>query len=68
MLGIDLYLTRSTKNIVQAMVASYVHKTAGLEDLVAGKGAGLVALLHGPPGTGKTLTAGMSASFFSTFY
>lgn len=58
-----LVLDPQYKDIVQAMVASYVDKTAGLEDLVAGKGAGLVALLHGPPGTGKTLTAGMSASF-----
>lgn len=39
------------------MVSSYVDKTAGLEDIIAGKGAGLVTLLHGPPGTGKTLTA-----------
>lgn len=46
------------KDIIQAMVSSYVDKTAMLDDLVAGKGAGLVALLHGPPGSGKTLTAG----------
>lgn len=60
-----LVLDPQYKDIVQAMVASYVDKTAGLEDLVAGKGAGLVALLHGPPGTGKTLTAGMLALYFS---
>lgn len=52
------------KDILQAMVSSYVDKTAGIEDLVAGKGAGLVALLHGPPGTGKTLTAECVADSF----
>lgn len=28
------------------------------DDLIAGKGSGLIMLLHGGPGTGKTLTAG----------
>lgn len=28
------------------------------DDIVAGKGRGLIFLLHGPPGLGKTLTAG----------
>lgn len=48
------------KEIIQAMVSS----TAGVEDLIAGKGAGLVTLLHGPPGTGKTLTAECVAESF----
>lgn len=30
------------------------------DDFIAGKGNGLIMLLHGGPGTGKTLTAGMS--------
>lgn len=59
-----LVLDEEYKDIVQAMVASYVDKTAKLEDIVAGKGAGLVALLHGPPGTGKTLTAECVADSF----
>lgn len=46
------------KTIVQALVKSYVEKKSDFKDLVAGKGKGLVALLHGAPGTGKTLTAG----------
>lgn len=28
------------------------------KDMIAGKGNGLIMLLHGAPGTGKTLTAG----------
>lgn len=59
-----LVLDEEYKDIVQAMVASYAGKTSGLGDLVAGKGAGLVALLHGPPGTGKTLTAECVAESF----
>ncbi|KAK3174390.1 hypothetical protein OEA41_001635 [Lepraria neglecta] len=52
-----LVLDAEYKDIVQAVVSSYVDKTAMLDDLVAGKGKGLVALLHGAPGSGKTLTA-----------
>ena len=59
-----IVLDEEYKDIVQAMVASYVDKKATLEDLIAGKGAGLVALLHGPPGTGKTLTAECVAESF----
>ena len=58
-----LVLDPEYKDIVQAMVSSYVDKTAKLDDLVAGKGKGLVTLLHGPPGSGKTLTAGKSLSY-----
>lgn len=35
-----------------------VQKSAGkMDDIIAGKGNGLIILLHGSPGTGKTLTA-----------
>lgn len=53
-----LVLDNKYKTIVQALVQSYVEKKSTFKDLVAGKGRGLVALLHGAPGTGKTLTAG----------
>ncbi|KAL8691099.1 MAG: hypothetical protein Q9224_004253, partial [Gallowayella concinna] len=59
-----LVLDEEYKDIVQAMVSSYVDKTTGIDDLIAGKGAGLVTLLHGPPGTGKTLTAECVAESF----
>ncbi|KAL8692685.1 MAG: hypothetical protein Q9218_002334 [Villophora microphyllina] len=59
-----LVLDEEYKEIVQAMVASYVDRRAGIDDIIAGKGAGLVTLLHGPPGTGKTLTAECVAESF----
>jgi AAA+ superfamily predicted ATPase len=33
------------------------HAAESIDDVIQGKGKGLVAVLHGPPGTGKTLTA-----------
>lgn len=59
-----LVLNAEYKDIIQAVLSSYVDKTARLDDLVAGKGAGLVALLHGDPGSGKTLTAECVADSF----
>lgn len=34
------------------------------EDIISGKGNGLIMLLHGGPGTGKTLTAGNESAEF----
>ena len=59
-----LVLDSEYKDIVTALVSSYSSQTSRLNDLVAGKGAGLVALMHGPPGTGKTLTAECVAESF----
>ncbi len=40
------------------MVESHkYHPAESIDDVIQGKGKGLVAVLHGPPGTGKTLTA-----------
>ena len=44
------------KQIVKAMVEAYTQEQPGFNDIVNGKGRGLIVLLHGPPGTGKTLT------------
>ncbi|MCJ1242992.1 hypothetical protein MMC30_000188 [Trapelia coarctata] len=60
-----LVLDYKYKTIVQALVQSYVEKKSTFKDLVAGKGRGLVALLHGAPGTGKTLTAECVADHFN---
>ncbi|KAL2872886.1 hypothetical protein SGCOL_011975, partial [Colletotrichum sp. CLE4] len=59
-----LVLKTEYKEIIWAMVKSYLAHNTGFQDLVAGKGEGLVVLLHGPPGVGKTLTAECVAESF----
>jgi DNA helicase TIP49 (TBP-interacting protein) len=52
-----LVLNPKTKELITALVE--VRIAAGrAEDIIGGKGNGLMILLHGGPGTGKTLTAG----------
>ena len=53
-----LVLNDEYKDVIRAMVKSYLTGKTKFQDLVAGKGSGLVILMHGPPGVGKTLTAG----------
>lgn len=54
----SLQLPENQKSIVKALVESHTHRAScNIDDVVQGKGRGLVAVLHGPPGTGKTLTA-----------
>jgi len=63
-----LVLPKRTKDLVKALVmvrTSKLGEKHGMslagkrkrDDLIAGKGSGLIMLLHGGPGTGKTLTA-----------
>lgn len=56
----QLVLKETTKKTVHAMVSMHSRRgqsETGVSDIVAGKGKGLVMVLHGPPGVGKTLTA-----------
>lgn len=54
----SLVLPTNQKSIVKALVESHTfHAAENIDDVIQGKGKGLVAVLHGPPGTGKTLTA-----------
>ena len=64
-----LVLPSKTKELVRALVTVRtsqcgVKQGLGLagkrEDIISGKGNGLIMLFHGGPGTGKTLTAGES--------
>ncbi|PLB44558.1 P-loop containing nucleoside triphosphate hydrolase protein [Aspergillus steynii IBT 23096] len=51
-----LVLKHTKKELIKALVAK--HTAAGdTNDVIEGKGNGLILLLHGGPGTGKTLTA-----------
>ncbi|KAG9090147.1 hypothetical protein FRC06_001200 [Ceratobasidium sp. 370] len=54
----QLVLKKEYKKMIKALVETHAGHGDGLaKDLVAGKGGGMVMVLHGKPGTGKTLTA-----------
>lgn len=56
----SLVLPDNQKSIVKALVESHTGKNIAastIDDIIQGKGRGLVSVLHGPPGVGKTLTA-----------
>lgn len=54
----SLVLPNDKKSTVRALVESHkFHPAQAIDDVIQGKGKGLVFVLHGPPGTGKTLTA-----------
>ena len=52
----NLVIDKTTKKLIQALVMRQLEADKGT-DLIAGKGQGLIILLHGGPGTGKTFTA-----------
>jgi hypothetical protein len=54
----SLVLPTEKKQVVKALVSAHkFHGSKTIDDVVQGKGKGLVFVLHGPPGVGKTLTA-----------
>ncbi|KAI1807947.1 P-loop containing nucleoside triphosphate hydrolase protein [Daldinia bambusicola] len=59
----ELVLDPTTKKTVQAIVSMHSSNEESFDDIVKGKGQGLVCALHGPPGVGKTLTAKCVAEY-----
>lgn len=53
-------IDRKAKDLIRALVSNQLAAEVST-DLIAGKGNGLILLLHGSPGTGKTLTAESAA-------
>ena len=53
----SLVFDPQTKALVYSMVKQHRERVSNFDDIVQGKGKGLVGLLCGPPGCGKTLTA-----------
>ncbi|KAI0876416.1 hypothetical protein GGS24DRAFT_451333, partial [Hypoxylon argillaceum] len=51
-----LVLEPRTKEMIYALVDVQA-RAVKMDDIITGKGNGLIVLLHGSPGTGKTLTA-----------
>lgn len=54
----SLIFSETHKAMTLALVKAHAKENSTFDDVIQGKGKGLVMLLHGPPGTGKTLTAG----------
>lgn len=52
----DFKLKGKDKETLRNLVTQHA-KSEVIEDVIQGKGKGLVVLLHGPPGVGKTLSA-----------
>lgn len=53
-----LVYPETQKDLVLTFVSSHeALKSSATDDVIQGKGQGLILLLSGPPGTGKTLTA-----------
>ena len=52
----NLVIDNTTRKLIKALVMRQLEADKGT-DLIAGKGQGLIILLHGGPGTGKTFTA-----------
>ncbi|PTB62054.1 hypothetical protein BBK36DRAFT_61797, partial [Trichoderma citrinoviride] len=53
-----LRLEHMTKGLIESLVKGHESGSVSFDDVIAGKGQGLIFLLHGEPGLGKTLTAG----------
>jgi hypothetical protein len=63
-----LELEENFKKTISALVFTHdrtpkMHEK--VDDIISGKGKGLIFLLTGPPGLGKTLTAGLYFYFLS---
>ncbi|KAF7444051.1 SpoVK ATPase AAA+ class [Pyrenophora tritici-repentis] len=53
-----LVLPENKKDLIRALITVHAGKQNAIRtEFMAGKGEGLIVLLHGGPGTGKTLTA-----------
>jgi len=53
----SLVLPTEQKSLIRAFVESQVKFKEDFDDIIAGKGRGMIMLLAGPPGVGKTLTS-----------
>ncbi len=53
----SLVLGEKKKNLIHALVEQHAARVEIYDDVVCGKGKGLIGLLSGNPGCGKTLTA-----------
>ena len=53
----QLVLSQSRKQMLHSLVRQHKKRKEAFDDVIQGKGKGLIGLLSGKPGSGKTLTA-----------
>ncbi|KAL2037820.1 hypothetical protein N7G274_009545 [Stereocaulon virgatum] len=53
----SLVIGSKQKNLIHSLVKQHSSNPTGYDDIIQGKGRGLIGLLSGNPGCGKTLTA-----------
>ena len=53
----SLVMPEDHKELILALAESQVQHRDSFDDVIQGKGKGMIMLLSGPPGVGKTLTA-----------
>lgn len=53
-----LFMAEDQKMMIYSLVQVHTNQTSDFDDVIKGKGKGMVFLLHGVTGVGKTLTAG----------
>ena len=58
-----LVLPQEQKETILSLVRVHADKRLAFDDIIKGKGKGMIFLLHGVPGVGKTLTAGRPTLF-----
>lgn len=58
-----LVLPREQKETILSLIRVHANKRLVFDDIIQGKGKGMIFLLHGVPGVGKTLTAGKLTIF-----
>lgn len=57
-----LILPEEQKKMIHSLVKIHADENLNFDDVIKGKGKGMIFLLHGVPGVGKTLTAGMDTT------
>jgi len=64
----SLVLPDDHKELILALTESQVANKETFDDVIQGKGKGMIMLLSGPPGVGKTLTAESGESPYPSFH
>ncbi|KAK5656944.1 hypothetical protein OQA88_3466 [Cercophora sp. LCS_1] len=63
----ELVIDPTVKETIRALVSTHIQNDdregGGFDDIIKGKGQGVICVLHGNPGCGKTLTAETVAEF-----